>query len=447
MRRLNRLRSVAERLAASPNNAANDPAELAKLLAEEGSEVSRFGDAVSLSADGRTALIGAPTNGPISDSAYVFVKEADGSWSQQATIESPGGTLFFAQSVSLSADGGTALIGSPIDNGKGAAYIFTRDETGSWKQQARFTSNDGVSWHAFGYSVSLSADGQTALIGACEYPWMTNDISEYKPGSAYIFVKGADGTWSEQVKLVPDKRAKGDMFGSSVSLSADGQTALIGAVGFYCYSNPNSGPYYPGSAYIFSRDADGAWSSRQIKRTIVDDTGEEYETSYKGKGFGCSVSLSADGQTALVGRLFHENDAHLFTKGADGVWHQQATLTAYQIEENDDRFGYSVALSADGRTALIGASDDDARANDSGAAYVFVKNEDDTWHQRFKLTAEDGEAGDGFGASVSLSADGQTALIGAPWDDDRGTNSGSAYMFSIPPANASAPVSMMRLRR
>jgi hypothetical protein len=424
-------------LRAAIEKAAGDPAAVQKqkLLAEEG---SNFGGSVSLSADGRTALIGAPTIGSIgsiADPVYVFVKEADGSWSQQAKLELSSRAMFFGSSVSLSADGGTALIGSPLEFNRGAAYIFTRDETGSWKQQSRFTSKDGVanviSWHSFGCSVSLSADGQTALIGACEYPLMTNDMSEYNPGSAYIFVKGADGTWSEQVKLVPNERAKGDQFGNSVSLSADGQTALIGAEGSYLEERHT--PYYPGSAYIFTKGADGTWSSQQIN--VVDS--ETGETSYKGKGLGCSVSLSADGQTALIGALFPQiykgGEAYLCTKGADGAWHQQTTLTGYQIKE-DDRFGGNVLLSADGRTALIGASGDDDRANNSGAVYVFVKNENGTrWSQRMKLTAEDGAAGDSFGSSVALSADGQTALIGVPSDDDRGLNSGSAYVFSISP--------------
>ncbi len=84
---LHRLRATAERLAARPESVVNDPAALAKLLAEAGSKVSNFGDSVSLSADDRTALIGAPTDGPVSDSAYVFVKEADGGWKQQAKLE------------------------------------------------------------------------------------------------------------------------------------------------------------------------------------------------------------------------------------------------------------------------------------------------------------------------------------------------------------------------
>lgn len=450
-RSMNRLRSVAERLTASPDSADNDPAAFIKLLGKEG-ENSSFGESIALSADGNTALIGAPDFGTHPDVAYIFVKEADGSWKQQAKFKpepEPDMLGFFAHSVSLSADGSTALIGSPLafdkGMGKGAAYIFTKDETGNWKQQALFPPQDVDSWHSFGWSVSLSADGQTSLIGACEHPWMTSDMSEYKPGSAYIFVRGADGIWSQQVNLVPNERTKGDKFGCSVSLSADGQTALIGAVGIYLEQNHT--PYYPGSAYIFTKGADGTWH-QQVK-TIIKGI-ERY------KGFGCSVSLSVDGQTALIGALFPRHssyaggEAYLCTKGADGAWSQQATLIASQPEnddEKDDWFGGNVSLSADGRTALIGASGNDDKASNSGAAYLFVKNENGIWSQPRKLTAEDGAEWDKFGGSVALSADGQTALIGAPWDDDRGTDSGSVYVFSIPPANASAPVSMMRLKR
>ena len=85
----------------------------------------------------------------------------------------------------------------------------------------------------------------------------------------------------------------------------------------------------------------------------------------------------------------------------------------------DDRFGWSV--SAYGNTAVIGAYGDDS-------AYVFTRSVDGTWTQRTKLTADDGAQGDQFGYSVSLYGD--TAVIGAPNDDDKGTNSGSAYVFT-----------------
>jgi len=89
-----------------------------------------------------------------------------------------------------------------------------------------------------------------------------------------------------------------------------------------------------------------------------------------------------------------------------------------------DQFGYSVALSGD--TALIGAQGDDDMGSSSGSAYVFTRS-GSTWTQQAKLTAADGAANDAFGYSVALSGD--TALVGTRLDDDRGSESGSAYFF------------------
>ena len=99
------------------------------------------------------------------------------------------------------------------------------------------------------------------------------------------------------------------------------------------------------------------------------------------------------------------------------------------------RFGYSVALSADGNTALIGARYDTANENEAGAAWVFTRS-GSTWTQqggKLNGTGHAGETlfdhiGEGeFGASVALSADGDTALIGAPGDDDY---NGAAWVFT-----------------
>ncbi len=89
-----------------------------------------------------------------------------------------------------------------------------------------------------------------------------------------------------------------------------------------------------------------------------------------------------------------------------------------------DFFGYSVSL--DGDTAIVGAVDDDDKGVDSGSVYVFTCT-NSNWIQQTKLLASDGAAGDLFGSSVSLSGD--TALIGAVNDNDNGDQSGSAYVF------------------
>ena len=95
-----------------------------------------------------------------------------------------------------------------------------------------------------------------------------------------------------------------------------------------------------------------------------------------------------------------------------------------------DHFGYSVSVSSDGTTALVGALYDDDKGADSGSAYVFKYN-GTAWTQQAKLIASDGVAGAYFGYSVSISSDGTTAIIGAIYDYDKGTNSGSAYVFAV----------------
>ena len=140
-------------------------------------------------------------------------------------------------------------------------------------------------------------------------------------------------------------------------------------------------------------------------------------------------SIALFGETILVGARRDDDNgdesgaAYLFTRyGSD--WIQQAKLTAADGEAGAE-FGRSVALS-DG-TAIIGAARDDEKGEDSGSVYVFTRS-GTNWSQRAKLTAADGAKGDVFGISVAL--DGDTALIGADLDDDKGENSGSVYVYT-----------------
>ncbi len=145
--------------------------------------------------------------------------------------------------------------------------------------------------------------------------------------------------------------------------------------------------------------------------------------------FGWSVSI--DGDTALIGARFDDDNgsdsgsAYVFTLSG-GVWAQQAKLLPADGAA-DDRFGFSVSLSAD--TALIGAPRDDDNGSGSGSAYVFTRSAG-VWTQQAKLLPSDGVASDQFGWSVSI--DGDTALVGAPNDDYNGLpEAGSAYVFDL----------------
>src|SRR5262249_36843765 len=130
-------------------------------------------------------------------------------------------------SIALSTDGSTALISAPFDSGgKGAAWWYTRSG-GVWSQQGpKFTGAlaFGNAW--FGYSVALSADGTTALIGGTQDS--VNPGGGGAAGAAWFFTNSGSG-WSQQAKLTEAVRSSSDGFGDSVALSADGNTALIGA--------------------------------------------------------------------------------------------------------------------------------------------------------------------------------------------------------------------------
>jgi hypothetical protein len=300
---------------------------------------------------------------------------------------------YFGWSVSVSGD--YVLAGAYYDNGgTGSAYIFKRDGT-TWPQQARIFSSDGTYSDYFGCAVSVSGD--FAIVGA-----YGDDDKGYDSGSAYIFVQDGN-SWSQQAKLTASDGAGGDYFGSSVSMSGD--YAIIGS------RNDDSGR---GSAYIFTRDGN-SWS-QQAKIVAADGNTND--------NFGYSVSISGD--YALVGAYHDDIDvnsdqgsAYIFLRDGNS-WSQQAKLTASDGAAGD-LFGCSVKISGD--YALVGASGDDSSR---GSAYIF-KRDAETWPQQAKLTASDSAADDRFGCSVSMSGD--CAIVGAYNDDDKGGNSGSAYIF------------------
>jgi hypothetical protein len=212
-------------------------------------------------------------------------------------------------------------------------------------------------------------------------------------------------------KLLAGDGAVNDWFGGRVAV--DGDTAVIGA-----YGDDDKGAE-SGSAYVFVRSADGTWS-QQAKLTADDGVDDDR--------FGCSVAVSGD--TAVIGAMFDDDkgaesgSAYVFVRSADGTWSQQVKLTA-DDGAADDWFGIRVAV--DGGTVVVGAYGDNDKGDSSGSAYVFVRAANGTWSQQAKLIAADGAASDYFGYRVAVSGD--TAVIGAMYDDDKGDGSGSAYVF------------------
>ena len=338
--------------------------------------------------------------------AIVLTACASTPGSQQKLVASDGASDdFFGYSVALSGD--TAVIGAFKDDDQilgddaGSAYVFSRSGK-TWHQQAKLTAIDGAPNDTFGGNVALSGD--TIAVGS-----MRDDDRGENSGSAYVFTR-SNGSWNPQTKISAADGAKGNAFGQSLALS--GNTVIIGS------PRDDVNGEDTGSVYVFIRDG-AVW--RQHAKLTADDGAD-------GDLFGISVAISGD--TILVGADLHDEVApdagavYVYTRTGN-KWSQQAKLTAADGSETDI-FGVRVALSGD--TALISArrDDDDIMGVDAGSAYIFVRS-GTAWNQEQKLTAPDGAEDDRFGRSVALLGD--TALVGAMFRDDKGENSGSAYVF------------------
>jgi len=334
-------------------------------------------------------------------------------WTQQQKIvtSDAAATDQFGNRVSISSDGNYAIMGVYLDddagNQSGSAYIFTRSGS-TWTQQQKLTASDAAQADRFGYSAAISGDGTYAIVGA-QY----DDDTVNDSGSAYIFTRSGS-TWTQQAKLLASDAATDNFFGTAVSISSDGTYAIVGAWG------NDIANFNAGSAYIFTRSG-SSWSEQQ-KLIASDADGNDY--------FGFAVSISADSTYAIVGAYYEGptiGAAYIFTRSGS-TWTQQQKIVASDATSYD-YFGYSVSISSDGTYAIVGAYMDDVTYTDQGSAYIFTRS-GSTWTQQAKLVASDAAQNDRFGFSVSISSDGSRAIVGSVFDDDAGTDSGSAYIFT-----------------
>jgi hypothetical protein len=259
----------------------------------------------------------------------------------------------------------------------------------------------------FGTSIAISGD--TLVVGA---PDATVDSHAYQ-GSAYVFVRSGS-TWELQQQLIAPDGLTQDYFGSSVAISGD--TVVVGA-----YRAAINDFFDQGAAYVYQRSG----TTWELQQKLIDPA-ETQDNDW----FGISVAI--DGDTILVGEWFDDvginsgqGSVLAFTRSGE-VWSLQTSFSSSDGEAGD-RFGERVALSGD--TALVGVmSDAIGSAIEQGSAYIFVRD-GTTWSQQAKLIASDGAMNDTFGQSVSLFGD--TALVGAPRDDNgENGNQGSAYVFT-----------------
>ncbi len=390
-----------------------------KLVGTGAVGVAGQGSAVALSWDGNTAVVGGPSDNPYVGAAWVFTRSG-GVWRQEGSkLVGAGavGNVWQAQSVAISADGDTVVIGGAQDHyDDGAAWVFTRSG-GAWSQQSTKLVGAGADRYAMqGRSVAISADGNTIIVGG--------PYDDSYNGAAWVFTR-AFGVWRQQGdKLVGAGAVGSALQGSFVAVSADGDTAIVGG--------PGDG-YGLGAAWVFTRSG-GVWSQQGSKLVGTGAVGRSKQ--------GQSVAISADGDTAIIGGPGDDSDGSSSSVGAvwvftrrGEVWSQQGGKLVGAGAVGSAEQGSSVALSADGHTAIIGGPRDNYSSEASsgdGAAWVFRGCGGSWWQWGDKLVGTGAVAGPwraAQGDSVAISGDGKTAIAGGPNDS---TGSGAAWVFVAP---------------
>lgn len=397
---------------------------------------------------------------------------------------------YFGASVALSVDGETLVVGAPLEsscasavNGDssddgcteaGAAYVFVRAGQ-TWTQQAYLKPFNPGPQDQFGSVVAISGDGEVVAVGAWDEDSGASGIDgdagdEGAPtsGAVYVFARNGSG-WSQQAYVKPSNTKPEAWFGASLALSEDGDVLAVGAPGESSSGTgvdgiqTDSAAPGSGAVYVFAHGEDG-WSQREF----VKASNAEAED-----GFGAAVAVAGDGRTLVVGApgedsgVAGEDDsphdnaapwsgaAYVFTAD-DGEWSQRAYLKAWNANAGDF-FGGVVSISQDGQTIAVGAhreasaaagidgDESDNSLPDAGAVYLFARA-GESWARQAYVKAPDA-AGDHFGESVTLSADGSTLAVGTRWEDgaDVGVggdptnnsrdNSGAVFVYRRTPSS------------
>jgi hypothetical protein len=368
--------------------------EQAALVASEASVGAAAGASISIDRD--VIVVGAPTDevaGVASGSAYVFHRDKDGCWRQQARLTGSATALLGRFGESVAIDRGAIAVGTPFDAAAGVAsgsvYVF-ESGAGGWTEHARLTAWDATENLQFGTAVAISGD--TLAVGAA-----FDGEAARNAGAVYVF-RRVGGRWTPAAKLTASDAQDFDFLGSAVAI--DGNTLVAGAPGRT-------------AAYIFARGP--VWQ----EQARLSSPGNQFDQ------FGSSVAI--DAERIVIGAP--GDDEAAFDGGAAYVFEQRAGWSVWAKllapdAEDEDEFGHAVALLQ--ATIVVGAPFEGER--NEGAVYVFRRSS--SWTARRKLVSEASHEAF-FGAALAI--DGGTVAVGAPSfvHFDGTCCTGTAHAFSV----------------
>ena len=353
-----------------------------KLVANDAAPCDLSGRAVAISADKNILVVGAygvDEGGTDTGSVYIYKRDAgldtyNPTHIQKLVASDRAAFDYFGISVAISADKSILIVGAQgVNNGgieAGAVYIYKRDaglDTYNHAHIQKLTASDRATWDQFGFSISISADKSILVVGAIE----DDDGGDTeKAGTVYIYKRDAGlDTYNPAhiQKLTASDRATLDMFGTSVTISADKSILIVG-VQTNEYDTEKAG-----SVYIYRQNvgADTYDPEHVQKLNASDGASRDW--------FGASIIISDDKSLLVVGAP--GVDAGNIKTGSVYIYRQNVGADTYDPEHvqklnasdgaSRDWFGSAVSLSVDKSMLIVGASGDDEGNKNTGSVYIY----------------------------------------------------------------------------
>lgn len=467
---------------------------LPQMLKAANSEANdNFGYSLAISGDGNTLAVGArnedstpqgvssdPSSnfGSNSGAVYVFTSN-DGVWRQTGFVKAETGTTIdqFGTDVSLNADGTVLAVGAHTEDGglvsglpdptnndvtdSGAAYVF-RLLDDVWTQEAYLKAQQPGTNDRFGVSLALNKTGDRLVVGAFKGDSIDAEgVTRVDTGFAEVFHLDG-GAWTRDGVLSAKIADEHDFFGTQVAMSASGNVIAVSANGEDSNAvvingdADNNDAENSGAAYVFRR-VSGSWMQEAYVKAGRVGAGDAFGYAVDIDGTGDHLAIGAfnedSGTQAGEDDLLQDSGAVYLFEHDGGQWSQVAFLKA-PVPDAGDTFGFTIALSGDAETLVVGAIVEDSAArghagnmndnsmNQAGAAYLYRRNTAGDWRFVSYLKALNTGQGDFFTASMAVSGDGSRLAVGAHFEDssldvdggllpedDNADNSGAVYVY------------------
>ncbi len=401
-------------------------------------ETHGFGSTMALSGTGKVMVVGGKGG------LHVY-RSVDGMWIEDALID-----VRWGSALALSRSGNVLAVASG-----GKTVVYTR-ELNNYVRTAELDVN--------AWAIDMTPDGRNLAIGRPDYAEFAGAVQLYH-------LQG--GQWREGALLIASNADSGDSFGSSLSLSSDGNVLVVGAPNEQSTASGIGGDqsdnssYGEGAAYVFENRALGWIQSTYIKSTRG-ALGQAWATN---NDFASTVEMSADGGTLAIGNPgygFPYNGAVEIYRIESGHWMLDRVFSGRGVCYSDgsgcDHIGAAISLSADGNTLALGCQDcdpsfydDDTEYEDFGAAYLYSRASGE-WQPGSKRDSQIvapnwrveqdwcefstywAYCGNDFGKTIALSEDGQTLAvgtndpsaatgIGGDWNDNSLQGAGSIFIY------------------